>query len=392
MKKTKMLQVNKLYPPYVGGIERFVRILSEEQCKFAEVDALVCQVKGKKEVTVQEGVKVTRASCIGIYYSMPLSLQFLTEFRKTCNDYDVITLHTPFPLANVALWLSGYKGKVVFWWHSDIIRQKKLEFLYKPFLDYTLRRSDVVVAATEGHVIHSEYLSRFKEKCVIIPYPVEDYMVEQGDAYLEQKRQEQISQEQISHEQASQVEKVNFLYVGRLVYYKGCDYLLRAFKEANLSNATLTLVGDGVLYPELKAMVEEFGIQDKVIFLRDTSDEELVDEYKKCHVFVLPSVEPSEAFGIVQIEAMAFGKAVINTNLKSGVPRVGVHGVTGLTIEPRSEQELVEAMTDLYDNREKRQAMGMAGKQMVDEKYTSRCFFENIKETYGNLTKIRDMV
>lgn len=83
-------------------------------------------------------------------------------------------------------------------------------------------------------------------------------------------------------------------------------------------------------------MTVSLGLEERVKFLGKVSNEPLKYCYQICDVFVLPSVEPTEAFGLVQLEAMAYGKPVINTLLPIGVSFVSIDGKTGLTVEPRN--------------------------------------------------------
>ena len=147
-RKLHILQVNKAYYPHIGGIESLVRTFSRELQKRAEVKVLVCQEKGKGEDRVVEGVPVHYASSLGTYFSCPLSFSFLRKFREMAKWADVVEFHVPFPLADLACLLSGYRGGVVIAWHSDVVRQKTLLRFYKPLLMKFLRRADCIIAAT----------------------------------------------------------------------------------------------------------------------------------------------------------------------------------------------------------------------------------------------------
>jgi rhamnosyl/mannosyltransferase len=134
------------------------------------------------------------------------------------------------------------------------------------------------------------------------------------------------------------------LFVGRLVYYKGVEYLIKAMKEVD---AELLLIGDGKLRAELTALTNEMGLAHKVHFLGEISDEELPEYYHACDVFVLPSISPAEGFGLVQIEAQACGKPVVSTSLPTGVPFVNLHEKTGLIVPPKNSKALAEAINKL---------------------------------------------
>lgn len=130
--------------------------------------------------------------------------------------------------------------------------------------------------------------------------------------------------------------------------YKGCDVLLDAF--ARLPQGRLTIAGDGPMRNLLIEQARRLKILDRVTFLKTLNEKEKYQLYRDCDVFVLPSVSKNEAFGLVQLEAMAYGKPVINTQLDSGVPEVSLHNVTGLTVPPCDSLQLAQAMEELIEN------------------------------------------
>lgn len=367
MEKLKILQVNKLYHPTTGGIERVVQQIAEGLNEKTDMKVLVCQEKGSSIIEKVNGVEVHRASSLGVLFSVPLSLSFFWKLRKLSKDRDVIHFHMPFPIGDLAGLLSGFKGKIVVWWHSDVVKQKKLMILYKPIMETFLKRADIIIVATQGHIDGSSYLSKYRYKCVIIPFGVDKEIERKGDNYLANRT---IS---INH-------TPTFLFVGRLVYYKGCDILLEAFSKTN--GANLTLIGSGELEENLKRRARELGIESKVFFKGSVDEETLSRAFEDCDVFVLPSVVKSEAFGLVQIEAMSYGKPVINTNLSSGVPYVSIDKVTGLTVPPSDIQAMAEAIQWMIDNKEERLLMGKRAKHRVKEYYQMDNMLNKLLDVY----------
>ena len=370
-KKLNILEVNKAYFPHIGGIETLIRQYSEELGKLDDVRlrALVC--RDGKGRTIREkmcGVDLVRSGSLGTYFSCPLSLSFFRHFRKMAKKADVVHIHVPFPLADAALMLSGYRGKVVVSWHSDIVKQKKLLFFYKPFMRYLLKRADVILTATEGHVKHSLYLPEFKSKCRVLPYGIvpEDYLSVERVPFLTEK--------------ASDKNSIKVFFTGRLVYYKGVDVLLKAFE--NVKGCELFIAGTGDLGDSLKRFVSAHNMEKKVHFLGFLPDEQLKQAYADCDIFVLPSVAPSEAFGIVQLEAMVYGKPVINTALKSGVPYVSINGRTGITVPPSSPKALAKAINTLAEDKELREKYGKAAAERVQSSFNEKNI---LKELYDIL-------
>lgn len=363
----RILQVNKAYYPHVGGIESLVKQYSEELGRFdgVEVKTLVCREgRGKTYRETVDGVSLTRAGSLGTYFSCPLSLSFIGLFRKMAKNADVVEIHVPFPLADAALLLSGFKGRVVVAWHSDIVKQKKLMLLYKPLMMYMLRRADCIITATEGHVNGSQYLPPFRKKCTVVPYGItpEDYLSIERKPFLT--------------ERLTDKSRVKVFFTGRLVYYKGVDVLLKAFRM--VKGCELFIAGTGELGDELKAYAKRCGIEKRVHFLGFLPDEQLRQAYADCDIFVLPSVARSEAFGIVQLEAMVYGKPVINTELPSGVPYVSLHGKTGLTVPPSDAGALADAINRLASDEELRKKLGNAAAKRVETDFNEKKVIERL--------------
>ncbi|MDE6501532.1 MAG: glycosyltransferase [Ruminococcus sp.] len=354
-RKIRILEVNKAYFPHTGGIETLVKQYSEELGKYKniEVRTLVCRdSRGRTYIENINGVKLTRAGSVGTYFSCPLSFSFIRLFHKMSRNADIVHIHVPFPLADLALLLSGYKGKVIVSWHSDVVKQKKLLIFYRPLLKYLLSRADRILVATEGHISGSEFLPEYSYKCKILPYGIssEEYMNIEKIPFLT--------------EQATNPDCVKVFFTGRLVYYKGVDVLIKAFRNVNY-NCELFIAGTGVLESELKEKIIRYGIKDRVHFLGFLPEKQLKQAFSDCDIFVLPSVARSEAFGIVQLEAMVYGKPVINTNLPSGVPYVSIHGKTGFTVQPENSRQLAKAIEILCENKSLREKFGQSARERV---------------------------
>lgn len=370
-KRLRVLQINKLYYPAIGGIERVVQQIAEGLSEEVDMSVLVCSDDRHYKKEVINKVNVTRLPKLFQFGSLPIPLGLNLTLRRMSKKQDIIHLHMPFPLGDVACLLSGFKGKIILWWHSDVVRQKKLMYLYKPIMLQILKRADVIVVATEGHIEGSQYLKSYREKCVVIPFGVDKKVEQAADAYWK-KTVRNIPQN---------TKPVKFLFVGRLVYYKGCDVLLKAF--ANVQGAKLEIVGDGVLEKECKSFVTLLKLKEKVHFYGKLTEKELLQKYAECDVFVLPSVARSEAFGLVQIEAMAFGKPVINTKLPSGVPYVSIHGETGLTVEPGNKEELADVMQWMVDHPEERLQMGRKARERMKAEYRVEQMLKRVFQLYN---------
>ncbi len=149
--------------------------------------------------------------------------------------------------------------------------------------------------------------------------------------------------------------------------------------------ATALIAGEGQLSGALAAEAARLGVADRVVLLGRVNDADLKACYHACDVFALPSVERSEAFGIVQLEAMACGKPVVNTWIDSAVPHVSLDGVTGLTVPPGDPTALAAALNALLDGPARRAAMGAAGRQRVREEFSAELMARRTLEVYREI-------
>jgi rhamnosyl/mannosyltransferase len=170
------------------------------------------------------------------------------------------------------------------------------------------------------------------------------------------------------------------LAAGRHVYYKGFEYLIAAMQRVD---AKALIAGDGPLRGKLQALAAQLGVQNRVVFLGEVED--LIPYYHAADVFALPSIARSEAFGIVQLEAMACGRPVVNTLLDSEVPFVSIGGVTGLTVAPENAEELAGAIRLLMDSPALRTQYGREGRVRVEAQFSAEAMIRRTLEIYEQI-------
>lgn len=175
------------------------------------------------------------------------------------------------------------------------------------------------------------------------------------------------------------------LFVGRLIYYKGLPYLFQAMRDVD---AHCLILGDGRQRDELQRAARSSDFANRISFILNASDSELPAYYHACDLLVLPSVEPSEAFGLVQLEAMACGKPVVNTDLPTGVTFASPNGVSGLTVPPRDSVQLAGAMNRLISDVELRNTMGANARQRVEKLFDVNCMVSKYLQLYESLSQM----
>lgn len=142
----------------------------------------------------------------------------------------------------------------------------------------------------------------------------------------------------------------------------------------------MTLIGNGPLLEDMKILSKTLDLHN-ILFTGSVAEEEKAEYIKKSDFLVLPSISKAESFAIVQIEAMAYGKPVINTRINSGVPEVSIDGISGLTIEPNSIDQMAQAMQRLCEDDVLRAKLSMGAMKLVETKYT----METMEKRYFEL-------
>lgn len=383
----KITQLFKIYwPDNGGGIAKVMESIADglQDC---EQEIIVCQDSRSKKNAKDRyrGVLVRRCRQIFEVCSTPISTQFLYEIKKCTRKSDIVIYHFPYPMVDLAVLFGMYSGRLVVWWHCGFEKYKMLAFFYRPLVKHTLSKADLILVSAKGNLENEDILLPYKKKCRVIPFCVSEECYQRGKAYAN-RSYEQNGQDDVSR--VGQQSQIHILFVGRLVWYKGCDVLLKAFAKMRYKNCRLIVVGSGPLEQELKKLATSLKIEN-VVFTGMVSEEEKMKWLEKCDFLVLPSVSKAEAFAVVQLEAMAFGKPVINTALPSGVPDVSIHGVTGITVEPGNVKQLACAMKKLADSNRLRKKYGENALQKVNQQYTKsvmmqkyhRLFWKMIEES-----------
>lgn len=358
-----VLQLGKFYSPVIGGMETALREICEHISREVNLHVLVANTKYRTELEIGK-IPVTRVASLGKLFSCSMAPTFPFWSRKFATD--LIHVHLPNPLAELAALLAREGTPIIAHFHSDIVRQQKLLKLYRPFLDAFYRKASRIIVPTPKHVEISEFVHRYRDKCRLVPYGIP---VEQFDLDGESEKKVGRLREGLPA----------VLFVGRLVSYKGVDVLIQAMRNVH---ARLWIVGKGPLEKFLRDLATTEGVADKVRFVGEVSAADIVAYYHACSVFVLPSVTNAEMFGIVQLEAMACRRPVISTNLPTGVSWVNEHKNTGLLVPPQNVTAMADAIRYLLANPSLREEMGEAGRNRVEQTFTSARMAAGILEVY----------
>jgi rhamnosyl/mannosyltransferase len=359
-----VLQVNKYYYPEVGGIESVVQTIAENLPSTYSSSVLAAKPRGLGGHETHNGVDVRKVSSFGVAQSVPLAPTFPIGLRRAAEKADIVHHHLPNPLSPVSQLLAGRDDTtVIATYHSDIVRQSTGLKFYRPILERFLDRVDRILVTSERLLEQSDILTPYSQKCDIVPLSVD---IDAIDSEPTPKLRVDTTGPVVA-------------FVGRLNYYKGVEYLIDAMSDVD---ATLLVAGDGKRRSALERRASERGVADRVQFLGYVSEDALASVYRTADVFVLPSVASSEAFGIVQLEAMARGVPVVNTSLPTGVPWVSQHEETGFTVPPGDASALAEAITRLLEDESRRLEYGAKARERVEQIFTQEQMIDNVQSIY----------
>ncbi|MBY0360168.1 MAG: glycosyltransferase [Candidatus Obscuribacterales bacterium] len=350
-----------------GGLERVVLDLVSGLRSDYTVDVLCSKHGCKTTEEIIDGNKIRSVGgCVSIA-GRPLALNFPAELAKTSSD--ILHYHLPFPLAAASHLLVKPKAKAVATWHHDLVRYPWFNTLWKPYQQAFLEQLDAIMVSSPALIDSTPALSKIRDKCHVVPFGVH------------------LSRFQtIDHKAVSAITNRYpgpiVLFVGRLVYYKGCDILIRAMQGIS---ASLIVVGEGPLRHEFEELSRELGLQNRVFFIGNIPDDELTAYYQASDIFVLPSTLATECFGIVQMEAMAASTPVINTALATGVPWVSKHGESGLTVPPGDVSALTQALNQLVSDPALRKTFGQRAQIRVKQDFSIENFITATTDIYKGI-------
>ena len=369
----RVLHIYKDYAPVMGGIENHIAILAQAQ-RAQGIDArvLVTNTSSETVETVIDGVPVVKTGRQLNVSSAPLSLGFYPWLRRLGDGIDITHAHLPYPPGELGHMLLGRSRGLVLSYHSDIVRQKILGALYSPFLRLLLRQADRISVSNPTYIRTSPFLARVADKCSVIPFGID---LQDFAATPERKQR-------AAEIRARYAPKPLLLFVGRLRHYKGLNVLIEAMQTID---AHLLVVGAGMMETAWRAQATSLGLDERITFLGDLSDAEKLEMLHAADLFVLPSTNRAEAFGIVLIEAMACGLPLISTELGTGTSFVNQHEQTGLVVPPDDPPAMAAAINRILTDEPLRQRMAAASLARAQSEFNVGTMAARMLELYENV-------
>lgn len=376
----RILHIGKYYPPSLGGMETVLRNLAEGLLdRSGDLTVLTAGHDPQDSQEILTGPlsghrgRLVRAGVFGHLNSQPLTLNLMGLMRREINllEPDLVHLHLPNPLAGAAwMALDSWPGielpPLAVWYHADITRQRLGKILVQPVVNGCLSRCRGVSVSSATLKDKSPVLAPWREKVEVIPFGIDPGPWNGPPSTLEGP----------------------FLFVGRLVPYKGLDVLVRAM--VRVPEAELVIVGEGPLAASLSELATVCGVADRIHFAGPMDQDGVAVHLARARALVLPSIDSSETFGLVQLEAMAAGVPVITSDLPTGVREVGEPGRTCRLVTPGDSEALAVAMNDLQADTTLAREMGSGGRQRFLEKFTREKMIDRLCHWYSSLAAGKD--
>lgn len=364
-RRPSVLHIFKVYyPDMFGGTLSVIRDICAGVKDMFAAAVLVCSKSSGQSRIVVNDVPVERVHSFGDLLSLPMAPTYPWRLWRRIGEHDLLALHAPFPLADLVFAFGlGRSRPLVVHWHADIVTHAWLRRVVQPLMRRTLRRAEAIIVSDPVLVSSTPVLKTFADKCHAVPFGID------------------ISKYDWPPNRRAPVNERGRLVLacGRLVPYKGFDVLVRAARGQNFE---VWIVGEGRERAHLEQLIRELGVQDRVRLLGSVADSELARFMRIADVFVMPSVTNAETFGLVQLEAMAAGRPVVNTALDTAVPHVARDGIEAITVPPRDPEKLAEAINTLIADPERRRRMGEAARHRAATHYSKATFRKGIEAVY----------
>jgi glycosyltransferase involved in cell wall biosynthesis len=387
----RVLHIGKYYPPFAGGMERFLAdLLPALRNQGITVAALVHDSpatdpspptplpggegsaglaplpRGERSLRDAEEIRIYRAPSYGRLLYAPVSPAFPFWLARAIREFqpDLLHLHLPNTSAFWALMVPAARRLPwVIHWHADVVssaidRRLALAYrLYRPFEQRLLAASRAVIATSPPYLDASAALRPWRERCRVIPLGLDPNRIPDPDP--------------AAHARALALwgeTGFRVLAIGRLTYYKGHDVLIQA--AAELPGSRVLVVGTGEQRQRLAMLIQTLDLTDRVHLPGFQPESDLNALLASCDVLCLPSLERTEAFGLVLLEAMRFGKPVVVGDIPgSGTGWVTRQAGHGLLAPPGDAPALATALRELRHDPLKRAALGQAGATALRDEF-----------------------
>lgn len=394
----RIVHLGKYYPPASGGIESHTQTLARAEAELgADVTVVVVNHRTSdgqdvtfrsmgrtSSVTQWDGrVRVHRVGRLVNVARLDVApaLQRLLRRLKRGRP-DVWHVHTPNPTMLLALAADASLSPLVVTHHSDVVRQRVLRYAMRPLERRVYARADAIVASSPAYADGSTTLAHERERVSVVPFGIDltPFLAVPSEASDGEGAAGAAGATGATGASRAGDRGPLWLCVGRLIYYKALDVALRALREVP---GRLVVVGTGPMGATWRKLSLDLGVADRVDWKGSVPFAELLALYDAATALWFPSNARSEAFGIVQVEAMAAGCPVINTHIEgSGVPWVSRHDETGLTVPIDDAPALAAAARRLASEPALRARLSRSARHAARDRFDHRAMARRILDVY----------
>lgn len=369
---SKIVHFGKYYHPERGGIESVTASLAEGAVRAGNDVSVVCFRSGNTQDSFINGVQILRSPFSFSITSQPLSVDYIKLCLKEARHADLIHMHYPNVLASLACLLAPRHTRVVVHWHSDIVGKGWMGRTVTFFDRILLQHADRIVATSSVYADSSKALAPFMSKVSIVPIGVSD-PTERVDHILSPSWIKRLRGRRL------------ILSVGRLVPYKGFETLITAALQMP-EDIAIVIVGSGMLHDKLRGMIDASGLADRVYLAGSLAESELSALFRNADLYCMTSCERSEAFGVVLLEAMAYGLPIVATEIHgSGVPWVNKHNFSGLNVPVNNPSLLADACLAILSSKEKQTSFAKASRLRYLTEFTEELAIRRILSIYAEV-------
>lgn len=368
----RVLHVYRTYfPETQGGLEETIRQICLNTASHGVESRVLCTSDTTEPRVVRRNeAAVYRSRRSGEIASCSLSVEAFPMFRRLLGWAHVVHYHFPWPLADVMHFTGRVDVPTVVTYHSDIVRQRVLGWLYAPLMRRFLGSVDRIVCTSPNYLASSKVLKFFGDGVDVVPIGLDEKSYpEATDDLLERTHADYGSG--------------FFLFIGVLRYYKCLHILLEAMRGASYR---AVIVGSGPLERELKDQCQRLGLSN-VTFTGYLPEPSKVALLSQCRAVVAPSYLRAEAFGVALLEGAMAKKPLVTTEVGSGTSHVNIQGETGLVVEPASPEAFREAMDTLYRDPELAQTLGAGARCRFERLFNGRMMGERYADIYASLLR-----
>ncbi|MDD5149117.1 MAG: glycosyltransferase family 4 protein [Flavobacterium sp.] len=372
MKKLKIVQTPARFYPYIGGVENYALALSRELIKQDNKVKIICAKEPNLNVENHEGIKIDKLTYFEKIANTNITLGLPIKLLK--EDFDIIHSYLPTPWSlDISALIAKIKNKKLIITYCNDIYSKEDGFLRRiitwlygnTFLKLNLYLADKIIIIQPNYINYSNYLAPYRNKIIFIPPGVDI------------NKFKKIKIRKIKNQ-------IFFLSIlDEYHRYKGLDYLLEALKvvKIKIPNIKLIIGGKGKLLEEYKRIIEQNNLTKNVQFLGFVQDKDLIKYYNQSQIFVLPSINNKEGFGMVLTEALACEVPVISTSIV-GVAEDIKSNNCGIIVQPKNSQALANSIIQLLKNPNLLKKMGRNGRRLISKKYSWENVASIIKKIY----------